>query len=208
MCQPPDRQDKEASISRTGFPRWHSRGYLPHFEGGSIPQFVTFRLADSLPKQKLMEWDEELRHWPAERAAAERRRRIEDYLDRGAGEALLRSPRLARLVEGALLYFDAQRYRVHAWVVMPNHVHVLFTPLESWTLSSIVGSWKSFTAKQAGRLLNGRGSFWQEDYYDRFIRNRQHFTRAKEYIESNPVKAGLCAASEDWEFGSAARVSE
>jgi REP element-mobilizing transposase RayT len=189
-------------------PRWHSRGCLPHFEGGSIPQFVTFRLADSLPKQELLEWDEELRHWPTERRDAERRRRIEDYLDRGAGESLLRDARVARLVEGALLYFDGQRYRVHTWVVMPNHVHVLFTPLEGWALSRIVGSWKSFTAKQACRLLNRRGSFWQEDYFDRFIRNGQHFAKAKNYIELNPVVAGLCAAQEDWEFGSARRVGE
>ncbi len=120
----------------------------------------------------------------------------------------MRDARVAALVEGALLFFDGQRYRLHAWVVMPNHVHVLFTPLDAWTLSSIVGSWKSFTAKEAGRLLKRRGRFWQEDYFDRFMRNGRHFARAKDYIESNPVVAGLCLAKQDWKFGSARRERE
>jgi hypothetical protein len=85
---------------------WHSRGYLPHFDGGAIAQFITFRLADSLPKNLIEEWMLELAHLGEERAIAETRRRIEAYLDKGHGSAWLRDRRVARIVENALLHFD------------------------------------------------------------------------------------------------------
>jgi REP element-mobilizing transposase RayT len=107
------------------------------------------------------------------------------------------------MVEDALLHFDGERYRIHAWVIMPNHVHVLFTPYGAFMLEDILHSWKSFTAKKANRLLEMVGKFWQEEYFDRFIRDELHFSRALEYIEFNPVKAGLCLKSIDWRFTSA-----
>ena len=184
---------------------WHSRGYLPHFEGGSIPQSLTFRLADSLPQERLDEWQKELACLPGDEASAERRKRIEAYLDTAFGKAWLGDPRIAELVEDALLYFDGVRYRLHAWVVMPNHVHALFTPTPDFTLSHILHSWKSFTAKEANRILELSGEFWQEEYFDRFIRNQEHYWAAVGYIELNPVTAGLCTTPEQWRFGSAVR---
>lgn len=184
---------------------WHSRGYLPHFEGGSIPQTVTFRLADSLPKERLKRLDNELACLPKDGAADERRKRMEADLDLGLGRAWLRDPRVAEPVENALLYFDGERYRLHAWVLMPNHVHTLLTPVGGQTLSGIVHSWKSFTAKIANRILGERGKFWQEEYFDRYIRNARHYSKAIDYIELNPVMAGLCQRKEDWRFGSARR---
>ncbi len=184
---------------------WHSRGYLPHFEAGSIPQSVTFRLADSLPQERLDEWKKELACLPPDEAAAERRKRIETYLDKGFGKARLRDARIAELVEDALLYFDGVRYRLHAWVIMPNHVHALFTPEPDFTLSDILHSWKSFTAKAANRILGISGDFWQEEYFDRFIRNEEHYWAAVRYIELNPVRAGLCTSPEQWRYASAIR---
>jgi hypothetical protein len=96
------------------------------------------------------------------------------------------------LVENALLHFDAQRYRLHAWAIMPNHVHVLVTPLDE-TLSDIVQAWKSFTAHGANALLDRHGVFWAPEYYDRAVRDDAHFANAVEYIAMNPVKARLCA---------------
>jgi REP element-mobilizing transposase RayT len=110
---------------------------------------------------------------------------------------------VAELVEGALFHFNEQRYRLYAWVIMPNHVHVLFLPLNGCSMSKIVGSWKSFTSKKANQLFGRRGKFWKEDYYDRFIRDADHFHDIVTYIELNPVKAGLCGRPEDWRFGSA-----
>jgi len=182
---------------------WHSRGYLPHFEGGSIPQEVTFRLADSFPSELLDRWRNELACLLPSESEAERRKRVEEYLDLGKGECLLRDARVAGMVENALLYFDDTRYHLHAWVVMPNHVHTLFTAETGFTLWSILHSWKSFTSKAANRILGRHGQFWQEDYFDRYVRNEEHYWAAVDYIEMNPVKAGLCARKEDWPFSSA-----
>jgi len=184
---------------------WHSRGYLPHCEGGSIPQAVTFRLADSLPKECLDAWQKELASMTEESGATEKCKRVEAYLDTGAGSCWLRDPRIAELVENALLHVDGKRYRLHAWVVMPNHVHVLITPVEGFSLSDILHTWKSYTAKEANRILGRSGKFWQEEYFDRYIRNENHYWAAIEYIELNPVKARLCEAKEQWRFGSARR---
>jgi REP element-mobilizing transposase RayT len=186
---------------------WHSRGYLPHFDGGKIPQSVNFRLADSIPADRIELLENELACLPKAQAVAERRKRIEAYLDVGLGDVWLRDYRVAEVAENALLYFDGQRYVLHAWVVMPNHVHALFTAIEGFELSRILHSWKSFTAKAANEVLGQSGQFWQEDYFERYIRNNRHYAMTLEYIEMNPVIAGLCGRKEDWGFGSARRRS-
>jgi REP element-mobilizing transposase RayT len=185
---------------------WHSRGYLPHFDAGDVaPQSVTFRLHDSIPVELLNRWCGELRQLDDVRREIELKTRIERGLDAGYGRCHLRDPKVADLVEQSLLFFDGERYRLHAWVVMPNHVHTLFTPLAGWSLSVVVGGWKSFTSKQANKLLARSGAFWQEDYFDRYIRTDSHYADVTAYIDNNPVKAGLCNLPEDWRFGSARR---
>ena len=138
-----------------------------------------------------------------QRLDVELRRRIEGYLDRGYGNAHLRDPRLAALVQSALLHFDGERYRLSAWAIMPNHVHLLVTPDSSYTLSRIMHSLKSYTAQEANKLLERQGEFWMDDYFDRFIRDAEHFAQAIAYIENNPVKAHLCHAAHEWPFSSA-----
>ena len=183
---------------------WYSRGCLPHFDGGEVVQMITFRLAGSLPKERIEKWKAELARLPEGEAAAEYYRRVEAYLDKGMGHRWLEDRRVAQVTQDALLHFDGERYRLYAWVVMPNHVHVMARPFLGRDLSGIVQSWKSFTAKRANKLLNRAGGFWQEEYFDRYIRNERHFRAARAYVERNPVKAGLCSRPEDWEFGSAA----
>jgi REP element-mobilizing transposase RayT len=182
---------------------WYSRGYLPHFDGGDVPRSVTFRLYDSLPQERLVEWRAELARLTKDRAEAEYRRRVEEYLDRGFGSGCLQEPEIGRLVEGALLFFDGERYRVHAWVVMPNHVHVLFTPLGQETLARILHPWKSYTSTHGNRILARSGELWQREYFDEYIRDDEHYRRVVEYIESNPVSAGLCRLPHEWPFSSA-----
>ncbi len=178
---------------------------MPHFDGGSIPQSVTFRLADSLPKERLEGFENELACLPQDEATARRRELVEMYLDLGLGHVWLRDSRVAELVENALLYFDGKRYLLHGWVVMPNHVHALFTPVDGFALTGILHSWKSFTAKEGNRIVGQGGKFWQEEYFDRYMRNDRHYFASIEYIELNPVKARLCERKEDWKFGSARR---
>ncbi len=181
---------------------WHSRGYLPHWEIGEVPQSITFRLADSLPAKVLNAWRNELRSTPQEKLDLERRKRVEQALDRGYGDAHLGDPRVATVVEQAFLHFDAAKYRLHAWTIMPNHVHVIATPLGDATLSDIAHSWKGFTASKANELLGRRGTFWAPEYYDRAIRDEVHYAAAMTYVAMNPVKAGLCRRPEDWRFSS------
>jgi REP element-mobilizing transposase RayT len=95
-------------------------------------------------------------------------------LDRGWGACWLKDDVVARLVEDAFLKFDGIRYRLHAWTIMPNHVHALFTMLPGATLGEIVGSWKRFTAREANKHLGRTGAFWQTEYWDRFIRSEAH----------------------------------
>ncbi|HXI23679.1 MAG TPA: transposase, partial [Pyrinomonadaceae bacterium] len=111
--------------------------------------------------------------------------------------------RVAEIVEHALLHIDGERYALHAWCVMPNHVHTLFTPLKGSKMSGIVHSWKSFTAHECNKVLDRTGKFWEREPFDRYIRNQRHFNNAVTYIEYNPVKAGLCQKNEDWKWSSA-----
>ena len=179
--------------------RYH-RTHLPHFEAGQVPQHVCFRLADSLPQHLFQQRERKLGRHPE--AVLQKRLRIEEGLDAGHGACWLSRPEIAVLMCDALKYFDGDRYRLHAWVVMPNHVHALATPLGDHSVSGIVHSWKSYTGTRANRILNRVGKFWYQDYFDRFIRNQAHFAETVNYIHKNPVKAGLCIEPEDWHWSS------
>jgi REP element-mobilizing transposase RayT len=181
---------------------WHSRGYLRHFDAGEIFQSITFRLFDSMPQELLTQWKQELIK-DSEQFEDKLRWRIEAYLDQGCGACHLADPEIATMVQDALLHFDGERYRLTAWVLMPNHVHLLAAPCHAHSLSAIMHSIKSYTAQQANKILGCKGRFWFEDYFDRYIRNAKHFENALSYIENNPVRAGLCLAASEWRFGSA-----
>ena len=182
---------------------WRSRGYLPHFDGREIPPFITLRLFDSLPKAVLQRWTRELDLLDSRKDQITLQRRIEKYLDQGYGEGFLRVHRVAEMIQNALLGYDGERYRLSAWTVMPNHLHFLATRFAQQTLAEIMQSLKSLTSHQANKTLRRSGQFWMPDYFDRYIRNGEHFTKTVRYIENNPVKAGLCKRPEDWPFSSA-----
>ena len=188
-------------FSRTS-PVDRMRHNLPHWEQSGTTCFATFRLADSLPAGKLEELRAARARWLAVHPtplspddAAEYRARFEDtaerWLDAGHGECLLRAPEARRAVEDALRHFDGSRYVLHAFVVMPNHVHVLFTPAEGVAIGNILHSWKSFSAKTVNAALRRTGTVWEKESWDRFIRNRRHFDRTLAYIRSNPGKMDI-----------------
>ena len=179
-----------------------TRNRLPHWQQGNVFVFVTWRLKDSLPKVKLNQWKEEReswlkrhpRPWNAKMATRFHRRfsrRIEDWLDQGSGSCALKDPVLAKIVADALLHFDRERYELYSFVVMPNHVHVLFRPLGSHPIPNIVKSWKGYTAMRINKITGKSGSLWQEDYWDRLIRTPRHFSSSSKYICLNPAKARL-----------------
>lgn len=196
------------AIQENGAPRWHSRGYLPHFESSEVTQHVTFHLADSLPRTVLLRLEAELKTLPTEKRDVERRKRVDAWIDAGHGSCALRKPGISDMVQGSLLIFDSQRYRLLAWVVMPNHVHVLFQPMNGWTVAKIVAAWKKFTARKIcdDRRDSGEGPgapVWHREYWDRYIRDQTHLQQAVEYIHMNPVKAGLVVTPESWRWSSA-----
>lgn len=183
---------------------WYTRGYLPHFDGGSVrTQFITFRLFDSLPQNVLDRIRQELEIRDPENISRETFILAERYLDEGIGECFLRRPEIATILKDTLLRFDEERYKLKAWVIMPNHAHVLLRPNEGQKLEKITHSIKSFTASVANKLLGRQGPFWMRESFDRYIRDAEHFARVFRYIENNPVKARLCDKPEDWEFSSA-----
>ena len=184
---------------------WHSRGYLPHWEVGCEPQAICFRLGDSLPRTVRNRWEEELADLPETAQFIGRRKRIEAALDAGYGDAFLDDAGIGAMVEASFLHFDGERYCLHAWCVMPNHVHLLVTPLRGNALSRLVHGWKSFTARRINAARGSTGTVWATEYFDRKIRNERHFEDARFYIEQNPVKAGLCDHAEAWCFSSAKR---
>ena len=187
---------------------WYSRGYLPHFDRPGLYQSITFRLHDAVPAHVIERWKEELRwreNLPGDHpTVVALRRRIARYEDAGHGACWLRDPRIATVVQQALLYFDGQRYQLIAWCVMSNHVHVLIETWAGYPLDKVLHSWKSFTAQEANKLLKRTGAFWGREYYDRFMRDERHFAQTVTYIEQNPVKAGLVKSAEEWPFSSAA----
>ncbi|MBC8096933.1 MAG: transposase [Akkermansiaceae bacterium] len=189
--------DKE--IER-GFKGWHERGYLPHFDAPNVTQLVTFNLVDSFPVKRRTEWEFLLKI----ENDSERRRTLEEWLDRGHGPCWLNQAAIAEVVETELLAGHNRDYQLQTWVIMPNHVHLVVDVRET-PLRQLITIWKGRTAFKCNRLLGRRGSFWQEDYWDTFIRDARHLGTSIRYVESNPAKARLVKDSATWRWSSLRR---
>jgi len=178
------------------------RRNLPHREQPGGTYFVTFRLGDSVPQPLLVQWREEQKNWLKHhpkpwnwKTEHEHKRRFvedrEDWLDRGHGSCLLRDSRAGQIVADALRHFNFKRYVLDAFVVMPNHVHVLVQPTAGHSLADIVHSWKSFTASAINRALDRNGQLWMPESYDHVVRDWRELLAWRQYIAANPEKAGL-----------------
>ena len=182
--------DPHASVAKLS-------GNLPHWRQPGATYFVTFRTADSLPQEKLEQWSRErlawLQHHPEPHAEAEQleyhtlfTKRFELWMDAGYGACLLAQPEVRGIVEATLRHFDGERYRLDEFVVMPNHVHALVTPLGEHRLSEIVRSWKTFSAREIGKITGQTGGLWQKEYFDHRVRNAEQLGRIRDYIQNNP----------------------
>ena len=198
----------------------HSRGVLPHLKKEGASYFVTFRLAGTLPKEVLVRFKAEREAIVAQAEAAQRpltwqeqeelfrwySERVDKHLDAGHGNCWLGQPEVADLVANAIRYHASERFILHAWVVMPNHVHAALRLHPGWTLSEILKSWKGFSAREANRILKRTGTtFWQVESFDHLIRDDDDLHRSCHYITMNPVNARLCKRPEDWKWSSAYR---
>lgn len=194
-----------------------SRRRPPRVDGREGSQHVTIHLADSLPRKVLSRLRKEVELLPESRRRQEFMVRLHNWIDSGSGSCLLREPEIAAMMEGVLQYFDKDRYTLFDWVVMPNHVHVLFKPLSRWKASKIVASWKEFSAQKilewTIRRHNERRAdhpvvlssptVWHREHWNCVIRDEAHFQRVSDYIRHDPVKAGLVEAAERWRWRSA-----
>jgi REP element-mobilizing transposase RayT len=187
----------------------HQRGYVPHRDYSGVLQAITFREAGSLPADVVALWKRELEEGlksPDEAAQIiakqELHRRIARYEDAGHGPCLLREADPARIVQEILLKGHGANYRLIAWCIMPNHVHVLIRQGVGHSLGEIVRAWKGGSARQINQVCQRSGPLWARDYFDRAIYDDDHFWNAVRYIHQNPVKAGLVSNPADWLFGS------
>ena len=178
-----------------------TRANLPHWNKSSTASFVTFRLADALPQEKLLKLEESRTAWLAAHPQpwdVETTKEyfstfdetVQSWLDAGYGSCVLRNAECRRIVEETLWHFAGERHQLYAYVVMPNHVHVLFMPTEGWTLSGTVAGWKKFTARRLNDALGREGPLWQKESFDTLVRSERHFTTIVGYIKRNdPAKA-------------------
>jgi REP element-mobilizing transposase RayT len=176
------------------------RRHLPHWQKANSALFITWRLYGSLPRKTLASYLKE--NNPGKRFFL-----LDSELDKARyGPTWLKDSALAKIVVDS---FDhgAQHlrlYRLSAYVVMSNHVHILVWPTA--LLSRITKSIKGYTARECNKLLGRTGEkFWQDESFDHSVRNEDEFYRIKRYIERNPVKARLVETPEDWPWSSAAK---
>ena len=185
----------------------HCRKHLPHIENKTT-QMVTFRLYDSVPQHLIRQWKEILqretsRNGQDNHEIQKLRTIIDEYEDAGYGQCFLQNGQAADIVRNALLHFDKVRYDIISWCIMPNHVHVLLNMRENYSLSSVMHTWKSYTANEINKLLQRQGSVWMVEYFDRYIRDQHHLHTAINYIINNPVKAGLSTTPDQYQWSSA-----
>jgi REP element-mobilizing transposase RayT len=174
------------------------RRRLPHIDVPGVPAFVTWRLWGSLPPGRVFERE----HLSSGEAFVAWDRLLDTAR---SGPFYLRQVEIAGMVQEQLHKADAGGLcSLHAFVIMPNHVHLLCTPVVS--LAEVLRRIKGPTARLANGLLARHGvKFWQEEYFDRIVRIGDEFGRIRRYIEWNPVKAGLVALPEEFRWSSAWR---
>ena len=194
------------SKSSTVLAQCYDGNHLPHWIVDSAIYHVSFHLADSIPAEKQQKWQKERVELLAKRQTLspdEERRlqyllseKIDAYLDAGYGTCILQHRKFAEIVQKSLLFYNHQKYLLHAWCVMPNHVHVVFQLLGDLPFSSVVHGWKSFTAHRINKLRNRFGAVWHVDSYNHVIRTKGEYFAQLRYVWNNPEKAGL----RNWEW--------
>ncbi|MBL7094737.1 transposase [candidate division KSB1 bacterium] len=198
------------------------RRKLPHFQPVEAVLFITFRLVGSLPSHVIDKLEQEKNRmekmlgkvddpeiWKELRYEQQKRwfAKYDNYLDNAKdGAKWLGDERIARLVFESLKYRDNKVYRLDAFSIMPNHVHLVAKPLVRqdgilpYSISKILHSLKRYTATEANKILGREGQFWQHESYDHVVRDDGEMDRIVQYVLNNPVKAGLVDSWKGWEW--------
>lgn len=193
--------------------------HLPHWRQQGATYFVTFRLADALPQQKLSllkhiraEWERTHPHPRSEddwkEYARDATNSAERWLDEGYGACQFMQQRWSDELRDRLHHFHDQRYFLSCWAIMPNHCHVVIRPQEEFQLEDLFGAIKGVSARNINRATGRKGCLWEAECYDRIIRDEEHLWRVIQYIGDNPRRAGLHHQASwrrwihpDWETG-------
>lgn len=169
---------------------------LPHWEQTGRIQYITFRLADSLPQNVLLQlanlqtefksihpepWNKDTRIKYKILFSDKR----EEYLHVGYGSCIFKDPSIRKIMEDALQFYDGIKYDLLAYVIMPNHVHILIQPEEGNECKTQIGNIKRFVAHQVNKILSKKGKVFSESW-DRIIRNESHLNSVLSYIYFNP----------------------
>ena len=188
-------KDKEITISKGDkLPHWHQDGKI---------QYVTFRLADSLPQAKIAELKNIIESfktnhpqpWDADTTAEYHKVKsplYEKLLDNGYGKCILKNPAIRTIIKDAIMFYDNECYEVIAYVIMPNHIHLLIKMIGDNSLSPLIQSIKQFSARQINIMLNRTGRVWMKRYFDRIVRSGRNLNYYINYIKENPkfIKTG------------------
>jgi REP element-mobilizing transposase RayT len=174
--------------------------HLPHWRQEGVTYFVTARLSDSLPKGRVQELISIRKQWATRYAQPRNKQqweellelltqRLDDWLDQGSGSCILASSENSQLVAKAFHHFDGQRYELGAYVIMPNHFHLLIRPFSDaiHPLENILQSWKSYTSRRIVWPDTCRDRLWQRESFDRIVRDEEHLFKSLQYIGSNPA---------------------
>jgi REP element-mobilizing transposase RayT len=197
LAAPPDFRGLDPDLPVAVYYR-----HLPHWRQEGATYYVTFHLNDALPEAKVQElralrceW--ESRHPPPrskadwESYARQFTVKAERWIDEGHGQCYFADPAHAKRLSDALLFFQDQRYQLFGYAVMPNHCHLIVKPATGHSLEDILRAWKGYVAWQINRAVGSSGTIWQQESYDRIVRDEEHLYRVVQYIGRNPAKAGL-----------------
>jgi putative transposase len=197
------------------------RRRLPHLQPPGAMLFVTFRLAGSIPiatlqmvREERERVEKQIAHITdlaeRERLKSEEQRRLfgkwDNALDSAeSGPTWLKDECVAQIICDTLHYLAKQRYLLEAFCIMPNHVHLVCTPLalgdENYhAIGHIMHSLKVHTALEANKILHRTGDFWQHENYDHVVRDEAEYQRIVAYVLNNPVKARLVERPRDWKW--------
>lgn len=175
---------------------WNKK--LPHWSQKGKAQFITLHLADSLPQNVLKEicdrkktflatypkpWSKEINFAYSKTVTTY----LEKYLDAGMGVCLFSNPNFRSIVSEALHFMNGVEYALMAYVIMPNHLHLLAIEFEEKSLEKNLSQIKKYTSRKINAITGNKGSIWMRECYDRIIRNEEHYLNCVQYIKNNPV---------------------
>jgi REP element-mobilizing transposase RayT len=180
------------------------RGQLPHWEVVDADYFITLRLAGTLPHELKEELQQIVSNVSRTKYQDKTRKyfaKMEAWLDNDCTNDLLTNKQIAKEVSSTFDIYEFKGiWKVHSYVIMPNHIHWFFRPLNQ-SMSESIQNFKRITARKSNQSLGRTGRrFWQKEWFDHWSRTPEESEKIIQYIRNNPVKAGFVAKPEEWPY--------